>query len=228
MIALDSHHAWAHCRLGLILLRQKGEYAEARELLRRGHELGSKQAGWRRPSAEWVRQAEQAAALDVKLPAILKGEAQPADAAEGLALAGMCATKHLHAAAAHLYAKVFAINPNLADDLGARNRYNAAAQSALAGGGHDKDDHPSGEADKAELRRQALEWLKADLASWAGRMNPDSAATVGKAMASWKTDKNLGGVRSPAALAKLSDEEQAAWQSLWSDIDTLLRQARGD
>src|SRR5207244_2809347 len=71
----------AHCGLGFALLVQ-GRFAEALDALKRGHELGSKQPGWRYPSAEWVRRAEQLVALDAKLARVLKSEAQPAGAPE--------------------------------------------------------------------------------------------------------------------------------------------------
>ena len=52
-IRLKPDHAEAHCNLGLAL-RQQGQYAESLAEYRVGHELGSKRADWRYPSAEWV------------------------------------------------------------------------------------------------------------------------------------------------------------------------------
>jgi tetratricopeptide (TPR) repeat protein len=48
----------AHLNLGIALQRQ-GQFAQALAALRRGHELGSRQPGWRYPSAQLVRHAEQ-------------------------------------------------------------------------------------------------------------------------------------------------------------------------
>jgi Flp pilus assembly protein TadD len=60
-IRLNPNYPEAHCNLGL-LFRQQGRYAEGLPLLRRGHELGIKQPGWRYPSAKWVADCEQALA----------------------------------------------------------------------------------------------------------------------------------------------------------------------
>ena len=102
-------------------------------MLRRGHELGSRQPGWRYPSAQWVAEAERLAALAARLPAVLKGEDRPADAAERLAFAQMCYDTKRHAAAARLWAEALAADPKLGDDRQARHRYNAACAAALAG-----------------------------------------------------------------------------------------------
>jgi tetratricopeptide (TPR) repeat protein len=53
------------CNLGLALHRN-GRSAEAIEPLRKGHAIGSRQPGWRYPSAEWVHEAEQAADVAAK------------------------------------------------------------------------------------------------------------------------------------------------------------------
>ena len=43
----------------------------------------------------------------------------------------------------------------------------------------------------------------------------------------WKVDMNMAGVRDPEALAKLPEPERKEWQSLWSDVDSLLERAQG-
>jgi serine/threonine-protein kinase len=230
-IALQPDHAESYCNLGRLLLRQNQNASEALSLLRRGDELGSRRTDWRYPSAEWIRQAEQAVALHAKLPAILKGQAKPADAAEGLALARICMSQHLHAAAARLSGEAFILDPTLADDPQARNRYSAAINAAAAGCGHGNDDPPPDEPARAELRRQAREWLWADLKAQAAQANSGTEAgssAVRKFLASWKSDPSLARVRTPEALAKLPEEEQAAWRALWSEVDALLAPASGD
>jgi RNA polymerase sigma factor (sigma-70 family) len=101
-------------------------FEEALAALKRGHELGTRQPGWRYPSARWVLDAERLVALDLKLVAVLKGQAQPAGAAECLNFVGTCRTKKWYAAAARFYADAFAADPKLADDLPASHRYGAA------------------------------------------------------------------------------------------------------
>src|SRR5262249_46357513 len=83
-------------------------------------------------------------------------------------LAGGCQRhKGLHATAARLYAQAFARQPGLAGDLARQPRYNAACCAALAGCGRGKGAATLRPMDRLALRRQALTWLRADLAGWA-------------------------------------------------------------
>ena len=72
-------------------------------------------------------------ALDARLSAIIKGDQQPKDNAERLALAQRAYDKALHATAARLWAEALAADPKLGDDRQAQHRYNAACAAALAG-----------------------------------------------------------------------------------------------
>jgi serine/threonine-protein kinase len=227
---LKPDFAEARCNLGLLLLRQV-RYAEALELLRRGHELGVKQPGWRYPSAEWVRHAEKMVALDKKLPAVLKGEAQPADNAERLTLAQMCSGRAWHSAAARLWADAFADDPKRAGDLNAQHRYNAACAAALAGAGHAKDDPPPEDAARAKLRQQALAWLRADLAAYAQLLegaDPKAPALVRQRLDHWQKDADFRGVRGDGALAQLPEAERQSWRDLWADVAALLKKTGSD
>ena len=103
--------------------------------LRKGHELGSRQPGWPYPSAQWVAEAEQMAAMAGRLPALLKGEDRPRDDAERLALAQMCYDTKRHAAAARFWAEALHADPKLGDDRRNGHRYNAACAAALAAAG---------------------------------------------------------------------------------------------
>jgi serine/threonine-protein kinase len=174
-IRLRPDHAETHMNLGHAL-RRVGDFDGSLAALRRAHELGSKRADWPHPSADWVRQAEKLAALAERLPAVLIGEAQPADAAERVALAQLCSATKRHAAAARLWAEALAADPALADDRRAQHRYNAACAAALAAAGKGADDPPPDDAARARLRGQALDWLRADLALWAKRLDTDAAA----------------------------------------------------
>ena len=78
----------------------------------------------------------------------------------------MCYDKKLHGASARLWTEAFQAQPKLTEDMQAQNRYNAACAAALAGCGQGKDDPPLDDAAKARWRKQAIDWLKADLAAW--------------------------------------------------------------
>ena len=222
-IRLKPDYAEAHCNLGLAL-RQQGLYAESLAEFRVGHELGSKRADWRYPSAKWVARAEQLAALADRLPAILRGDDRPADNAERLALASIFYATKRHAAAARRWAEAFEADPKLADDLPAARRYDAACAAALAGCGRGKDDPPPDESARAELRGRALDWLRADLALHRKQLDTDAAACR-RALDHWRMDPDLAGVRDVAALAALPEAERDEWRALWVEVDRLLKGA---
>jgi Flp pilus assembly protein TadD len=210
--------------LGLVL-RDQGQFSEAVVQLRRGCELGAARFGWGRSSADWLKEAEALADLDRRLPGVLGGEVT-ASPAEIIAFAKLCARpcKQLYAASTLLFARAFAADPGLAHDLERRHRYQAAGAAALAGCGKGKDSGQPGGA-RAALRRQALTWLRDDLAAWAERVkgtNPAHRRAAGTALKRWRNDPDLACLREPAELANLPPEERAACRQLWADVARLL------
>jgi tetratricopeptide (TPR) repeat protein len=227
-IALKPKYAEAHCNVASVLMRQ-GRFAESLAAYQRGHELGLNQPGWRHPSAAWVRRAEQLAALEASLPAFVRDERKPRDNAERLALILVCRAKKFHQAAARLYADAFAAESKLADDLKGGHRYNAACSAALAAAGQGADAAKLEGAAKAILRRQALDWLKADLTTCGkllGSGPPQVRPSLVQTLRHWQQDSGLAGLRDAAALAKLPPEERTAWTMLWADVAALLESAK--
>ena len=110
------------------------------------------------------------------LPAFLEGKYQPQNNDERLALLGAVQFKGLHCAAARLYAGAFAADAKLADELQTGHRYNAACAAALAGSGSGADGARLGEEERARWRKQAREWLRADLDAWTGQRQSGIAA----------------------------------------------------
>ena len=177
-----------------------------------------------------IRQTEQMIAVAGRLPAVLKGEDTPRDAAEVLAFVQLCHDQGRHAASARLLADALAADPKLGDDRRNSHRYNAACSAALAGCGKSKDDPPPDEPARAALRQQALDWLKAERDAWARQLEsgaPQARATSVQNLKRWQHDADLAGVRDGAALAQLPEEEQKAWRALWSDVETLIKKAEG-
>src|SRR5262249_30931109 len=127
-IRLNKNYGGAHCNLGLTL-QAKGEFREALLELRSGHELISKDPGWRNPSADWVRQCERLVELDEKLPGFLEGKTTPASAAERIELAELCSIKRLNCGAARFYEGAFTAQPKLSEESNS-HRYNAACAAA--------------------------------------------------------------------------------------------------
>jgi serine/threonine-protein kinase len=228
-IRLKPDFAEAHCNFGKMLQR-RGDYAAALELIRKGHELGTRQPGWRYPSARWVAEVEQLGATAERLPALLKGEYQPKDNAERLALAQMLYDTKRFAAAARFWAEALDADPKLGDDRQAQYRYNAACAAALAASGKGKDDPPPDEVAKTKLRQRALDWLKAELVAWAKFIDsgtPKDREMVRKTLAHWKVDTDLAGIRDEPELGKLPEAERKDWQALWHEVDALLMKAGG-
>jgi tetratricopeptide (TPR) repeat protein len=228
-ISIKKDYAEAHCNLGHILFKQ-GHFAEALREIKQGHEIGSKDSRWPYRSEQWVRTAELFVALESKLPTILKGEAQPADADESIMLAQMCQMyKGLYAAAARFYAEAFMAQPRLAEKLGSEgSRYDAACAAALAGCGQGKDADQTDDKERARLRQQALSWLQADLAAWQRVLKPQAdkaGPLVREKMQHWLHDTDFTGVRDPDALAKLPEAESQEWQRLWRAVKNLRQRA---
>jgi WD40 repeat protein/tetratricopeptide (TPR) repeat protein/tRNA A-37 threonylcarbamoyl transferase component Bud32 len=256
-IELDPNFDWPHNYLGLVLFDQ-GKVEEAVSEYRKAIELNPKFAlahsnlAWALRSqgnleeavAEYrkaveleprlaaahhnLRQCEEMLALERKLPAILEGKARPADAAEQVAFALLCHLKKRYAAAVRFYADAFAAEPKRADDLRSWDRYNAARDAALAVAAQGPDAGKLDDKERARLRRQALDWLRADLVLWARQAEggtPEARADMQKTLRHWQQDPDLSGVREAAALDRLPEAERAEWKKLWADLALLLENA---
>jgi tetratricopeptide (TPR) repeat protein len=226
-IRLKTDYPEAYCNLGLAL-KKKGQFGQALAAFRTGHELGSKKLGWALPSAQWVREAERLAELDAKLTKVLKGEVKPANVDERLALAQVCQeSKGLYRAAFRLYSEAFAEQPKVSEDLQGQHRYNAVCAAALAGCGAGKDADQSDDSERARMRRQALDWLRADLDFYDKQYkagNVSGMTLLSERLAHAQKDPDFKGVREP--LAMLPESEQPDWRKLWADMDQLLKRAR--
>src|SRR5262249_4698377 len=166
------------------------------------------------------------------LAQVLRREAEPTTAAEGLELASLCQhpSKRLHAAAARLAADAFAADPKLAGDLQQQHRYKAARSAALAAAGQGADARPPPDQAVPTLRRQALTWPRADLADYAGwaKGDPKQQEAVRQRLAHWQTEAALASVRDPAALERLPEQERAAWRRLWDDVAALRQEVSAE
>jgi tetratricopeptide (TPR) repeat protein len=222
----NKDYAEPHVNLGVELVT-KGQFGQALVYLRRGHELGSRNPGWPYPTARMVQQCERQARLEEQLPGFIQGKRKPTGTQEWTELIEVCALKRLNRAAARFWEEAFAAQPQLADDLGAGHRYNAACVAALAGCGQGQDADNLDNETRARLRCQALAWLRADLAAWTKQLAKDTRAAraaVREKMQLWQRDTDFAGVCGLKALARLPEKERQSWQKLWSDVaDTLAR-----
>jgi tetratricopeptide (TPR) repeat protein/serine/threonine protein kinase len=224
-VELRPNRAESQCNLG-VALRDRGEFEEALKHLRRGHELGQKTKGWPYDSDKWLAGCERLAELDRKLTAVMQRTAEPADETERVKLARLAHRyKQLHATAAGLWKQAFAARPEFEDDLRAADRYFAACSAAMAGCGRGADAGKLTEEERTRWRKQALEWLKADLASYARLVEngtPKDRALAQQRLTSWQRDTRLAGIRG-AALARLPEPERQPWQQFWDEVAALAR-----
>ncbi len=224
-LRLKSDLAEAHCNLGLLLL-QPGQFREALTEIRRGHELGSRRPNWPFPSAGWLSRAERMVALEGRLPAVLRGDLKPKEAAEGIGFADLAYQTQQFGSSARLYSEAFQADPKLAEDMKDQNRYNAACSAAPVGAGKSKDTPPVDATAKLAWRKQAIDWLRADLTFWTKQAQagkPEAKAVVSERLEHWKDDSDLEGIRDEGAVKALSEDEKKACRTLWADVDALLK-----
>jgi serine/threonine-protein kinase len=219
-IALEPKFTGAHDNLAHALM-DKGQMDEAIACFKKAIELDPKFA----PARTGLADARVAAVQD-KLPAFLKGDFKPTTSDERLGLAQSCRNKKLYRASAGLYAAAFAADPKLAADPGEGYRYNAASAAALAAAGHGDDAAKLDDKEKVRLRKQALDWLRADLALRTKQLDsgqPADRTAAQQALQHWQKDSDLAGLRDPDALAKLPPAEREACTQLWAEVTALLR-----
>jgi tetratricopeptide (TPR) repeat protein len=239
-------------RLALAMAQfQSGSPKEARQTLA----AAVRAYNWKAPQADhttaWVshvlrREAETL--ILPNLPAFLRGEYRPQDNDERLALVGACQFQGLYAAAASLYAEAFEADPELAgrlttacryrtlreelpeDDrmepLETEGRYLAARCAALAGGGLGKDGARLSPAERARWRRQAGQWLRADLAQWATSLDSGSELDrnlAKKMLTRWRVEPDLASLFEPNAPEELSADEQKDYLALWYEVGVVVK-----
>ncbi len=198
-----------------------------------------------------ILRREAEAMILPNLPAFLRGEYQPQDNDERLALLGVCEFHGRDGAAARLYADAYAADAHLAEELTAEClhraargdeqpvgrleelstecRYPAARCAALAGCGLGNDGAKLNEAERTRWRKQARAWLQADLDVWAQALDSSSGATRDRAkkmLTQWQVDPDLAGLREPSALDKLSADERKECLGLWQEVGAVLDRAQ--
>ena len=213
-----------------MLLERRGDYAGALAMFRKGHELGSRRPDWRYPSAEWVAGAERAATWRRGFLPCSGARTSRKTTPRAWPWPRCATTRSGTPPPPGSGPRRLQADPKLGDDRRAQHRYNAACAAALAASGAGKDEPQPDDAAKAKLRAQALDWLKAERDAWAKLLDggdPKARALVAQTLQHWKADADLAGIRDATSLSRLVDPERKEWQSLWSDVDALLKRAGG-
>ena len=238
-------------RLALAMAQfRSGCKAEARKTLAaavRAYNWMESQADHPTAWVSHVLRREAEALILPNLPAFLRGEYQPQDNDERLALVGTCQSQGRYHAAARLYAEAFTADPDLADNLTTECRYRsteeepfyervesvntearylAARCAALAGCGLGRDGAGLSPAERARWRKQARAWLRADLALWGKTLDSGSEQDLGLArrmLTHWQVEPDLAGIRDLKALDEASAEERNECFALWDEVGAVLR-----
>jgi serine/threonine-protein kinase len=218
-IALELDPKFYQARVALVkVLHSRGEFAE------------SQKAHYGHGPYLYDEDTSNFVGLDGKLSLVLQRKLEPDDDAECIALASLCQAppRKLLAASCWLYSQAFASRrgAKLAGDMKAQHRYHAACVAALAGCCKGNDAYALNEEQRARLRQQSMEWLRADLAQWteqAASDKPSDRNLVRMALKDWQGDPDLTCVRDKAALEKMPVEEREGWQKLWAEVGVLLQ-----
>jgi hypothetical protein len=76
------------------------------------------------------------------------------------------------------------------------------------------------------FRKQAKQWLAAELGDWTkllAKANAQERSDIARTLRHWQQDPDLAGLRDEKELAKLSEDVRKEWQSLWAEVAVLLR-----
>lgn len=175
-----------------------------------------------------LRQAERNALFWPGLAAVLAGTQSPAGAEEAAGYARCCLDTQRNLDAVRLYSQALATDPVRARLGDTATQYNAACVAALAAAGKGVDAGQISDAERTDLRRQALDWLRRELAWQKDRIDsnePGASTQVAKMMRHWQYDPDLVSVREQDTLAALPKDERDAWRRLWAEVAYLARLA---
>jgi eukaryotic-like serine/threonine-protein kinase len=217
-VRLDPRYSASHLFLGRALLEASEPHAALEALARIGP--GPPPDPFITPEMLASR-AEKLIALEPRLPAVMEGREAPANAEEAASFARLAFARNRPEAAARLWAGAFAASPELAADQVAMNRFQAARAAASAGAGGVPEPVGSGAESRAKWRRQAVEWLRADLAASKAILDSGTApqrAGVARRLSRWEVDPALTAIRDEPALSALPEAERRPLRELWDGV----------
>jgi serine/threonine-protein kinase len=163
--------------------------------------------------------------LEGDLPDILAGKKKPASARDALTLGKLLHLKREFAASTKLYQLAIAADPRLMDDRDLQFGYEAACSATLAVTPLSKD-QPKDEGERAALRKQALDWMRAELVYYeklaAG--NYRDRTRVINVLRRWNEDADLAPIRGEA-LKLLPSPERVEFERFWADVGELVQKS---
>jgi serine/threonine-protein kinase len=193
-----------------------------------------------------ILRREAEAMILPKLQAFRQGHWQPQDNNERLPLLGICESEALYGTASRLCADAFAADPDLAERLTTQCLRRAAQEpdqsnrteiliseicdraarcAALAGCGLGKDAAKLSAAEQTHWRKKALEWLRTDLVALSRTLDGgrrEDGDLVKEMLTLWQDEPDLAGLREPARLKMLAEDERKGCLALWAEVGALL------
>jgi tetratricopeptide (TPR) repeat protein/tRNA A-37 threonylcarbamoyl transferase component Bud32 len=166
--------------------------------------------------------AEEFIALEPRLADVIEGRDSPVNAREAASFARLAFARNRPEEAARLWSQAFAASPDLAEDLVAMNRFQAARAAARAGTEEGVGRMSESEVEsRLKWRRRAIEWLHADLEASKAILDSGTAslrAGVARRLSRWRVDPDLASIRDEPALSTLPEAERSSLRKLWDDV----------
>jgi len=171
-------------------------------------------------------------ALERRLPALVAGREKAEDGGEALQVAWLLAHQAQYAAAAEFFGVAFELEPALANNVQAGNRFNAACAALVAGSIRDQGGRKLDAKERERLRRRAIEWLQAELVALSESLEKEplqSQWLLREALARWRSSPDLDSIRDSEGVEPLPAAQREKSKELWQqfrDIEARATSAR--
>jgi serine/threonine-protein kinase len=163
------------------------------------------------------REAESKVLPD--LDAFLRRTYWPSGGDERTALIATSEDRRMRLEAARLFAEAFKATPALAEDVAGELRYRAACAAAACSCGGTSEVAALSPEEKGRWRAQCLQWLRAELGAVRERMPRTTRVAL---LSKWRNEIDFRGIRDPALLAALPENERSAFNAFWAEVDGVL------
>jgi serine/threonine-protein kinase len=207
----------------------RGSFDEARAEAKQFLESHPADDPGRKGARVLLDHCERVHALAAELPAILDGTRVPMDGAESLAFADLFRARREDARAVRHFTDAFERGVGTPIRDANWRTADAARCAALAAAGSSGAGAQPSDAERAEWRARAYEWLRIELGALHGVLG-DHAAEYGRfvlrTLEDWRRERAFARVRDDEHLAGLPDDERARWKKLWSAAGTLAARAK--
>lgn len=226
-LALEPDRMDTLAAFGVIALRL-GRLEEARLSLERCLELTPANDVDRDLIESSLARCRALIALEPRLEAFLTTAERASDAKESLLLSELCRLRGRYVAAVRFARDAFAADVTSAKDPTLGYRFDAACAAALAGSGNARDGAVVEESERRDHRRQAREWLLADIQSWNQILDdygPKARARIINTLERWRTSPQLAILRDRDRVDLLDETERSECRALWREVDLLRARA---